>query len=289
MTEILVTGASGFIGKSLIGKLCSSGYDVIGIDLNEGDITVENTLIPYLRKNISHVIHLAGKTFVPESWKEPFDFYRINVMGTVNVLEFCRRTGASFTFISSYLYGQPDYLPVDEKHPVKSYNPYSNSKLLAEEACRFYEEAFGQKVVILRPFNVFGPDQPSRFLIPEIIKMVLDPSVLQIEVIDLRPKRDYIFIDDLVTAFMKSINKSSGTYNIGSGISFSVEEIIQSVMKLTGIKKPYISKGSERQNEIFDLYADNTKAFRELRWKPETSFENGLEACIRFIKKNYFG
>lgn len=288
MTEILVTGSSGFIGKSLIGKLYSSGYDVIGIDLSEGDITFENTLIPYLRKNVSHVIHLAGKTFVPESWKEPFGFYRINVMGTINVLEFCRRTGASFTFISSYLYGQPDYLPIDEKHPVKSYNPYSNSKLLAEEACRFYEEAFGQKVVILRPFNVFGPDQPSRFLIPEIISMVLDPAILRIEVMDLRPKRDYIFIDDLVDAFIKSINKSSGIYNIGSGISISPEEIIQLVMKLTGIKKPYTSKGMERQNEIFDLYADNTKAFRELNWKPETSFEKGIETCIKYYKHEKF-
>jgi len=288
MTQILVTGASGFIGKSLIGRLCSSGYDVIGIDINEGDITVENTLIPYIGKNISHVIHLAGKTFVPESWKEPFDFYRVNIMGTVNVLEFCRRTGASLTFISSYIYGQPDYLPIDEKHPVKSYNPYSNSKLLAEEACRFYGKAFGQKVVILRPFNVFGPDQPTRFLIPEIISMVLDPAILRIEVMDLRPKRDYVFIDDLVAAFIKSINKPSAIYNIGSGISFSPEEIIQLVMKLTGIKKPYNSRGLSRQNEIFELYADSNKAMKELNWKPEISFEAGIEACIKFYSKNKF-
>jgi len=289
MTTILVTGASGFIGKSLVAKLRSSGYDVIGIDVSEGDITTESTLIPYLKAKISHVIHLAGKTFVPESWKNPFDFYRVNVMGTVNILEFCRKTGTGLTFVSSYLYGQPDYLPIDELHPVKSYNPYSHSKILAEDACRFYKETFGQKVVILRPFNAYGPEQSSQFLIPEIITRVMDPEIRVIEVMDLRPKRDYIFIDDLVSAFIKSIHVSSGCFNIGSGISFSAEEIINLVMELTGIRKPYVSKGSERQNEIFDLYADNRKALHELKWKPETSFEEGITACIDYISKSRAG
>jgi len=284
MKTILVSGASGFLGKSLVAKLSSLGYEVIGIDVSEGDITSESTLIPYQEKNISHVIHLAGKTFVPESWKKPFDFYRVNVMGTINILEFCRKTGSNLTFVSSYLYGQPDYLPIDEQHPVKSYNPYSHSKVLAEDACNFYKETFGQKIVILRPFNAYGPGQPAEFLIPEIITMVLDPTVPRIEVMDLRPKRDYVFVDDLITAFINSINMPSGTYNIGSGVSFSAEEIIRLVMKITGIKKPYTAKGSERQNEIFDLYADNSKALHELGWKPETSFEAGIASCIRFIR-----
>jgi len=284
MKTVLVSGASGFLGKSLVAKLSSLGYEVIGIDVSEGDITSESTLIPYQEKNISHVIHLAGKTFVPESWKKPFDFYRVNVMGTINILEFCRKTGSNLTFVSSYLYGQPDYLPIDEQHPVKSYNPYSHSKVLAEDACNFYKETFGQKIVILRPFNAYGPGQPAEFLIPEIITMVLDPTVPRIEVMDLRPKRDYVFVDDLITAFINSINMPSGTYNIGSGVSFSAEEIIRLVMKITGIKKPYTAKGSERQNEIFDLYADNSKALHELGWKPETSFEAGIASCIRFIR-----
>jgi len=286
MKTILVSGASGFLGRSLVSKLRSLRYEVIGIDVSEGDITSENTLIPYKEKNISHVIHLAGKTFVPESWKKPFDFYRVNVMGTINVLEFCRKTGSNLTFVSSYLYGQPDYLPINEQHPVKSYNPYSHSKVLAEDACNFYKETFGQKVVILRPFNAYGPGQPAQFLIPEIITMVLDPTIPRIEVMDLRPKRDYVFVDDLIMAFINSINMPSGTYNIGSGVSFSAEEIIRLVMKITGIKKPYTSKGSERQNEIFDLYADNSKALRELGWKPETSFEAGIASCIRFIRES---
>ncbi|MEI6456004.1 MAG: NAD(P)-dependent oxidoreductase [bacterium] len=289
MKKILVTGASGFLGHPLVTALRSAGYDVTAIDIPDGDITQESTLEPHLKSGISRVIHLAGKTFVPESWKHPFDYYRVNVMGTVNVLEFCRKSGAGMTYISSYLYGAPDYLPIDEKHPVKWYNPYSHTKVLAEQTCRFYMETFGLHVVILRPFNAYGPGQPAQFLIPEIIKNVLDPSVQKVEVMDLRPKRDYVFIDDLVNAFMKSIDVTSGTYNVGSGYSYSAEDIINLVMKITGIVKPFSSKGMERPNEIFDLYADCTSAGKELNWQPETPFEKGIEACIQFARNRLGG
>jgi nucleoside-diphosphate-sugar epimerase len=286
MKKILVTGASGFLGKPLVSKLVAEGYAVTALDLPDGDITAESTLDPFRDAGITRVIHLAGRTFVPGSWKTPFDYYRVNVLGTVNVLEFCRKSGAGMTFISSYLYGAPEYLPIDENHPVKWYNPYSHTKVLAEDACRFYSETFGVPVVILRPFNAYGPSQPNQFLIPEVIRSVLDPSVQKVEVMDMRPKRDYVFISDLVDAFIASIKVSSGIFNIGSGVSFSAEEIIRMVMRLSGIEKPYGSKGNERPNEIFDLYADCSKAKSELGWIPSTPFEKGIEACIRDARSN---
>lgn len=281
MSEILVTGAKGFLGSALLAQLQSQGMKVYGIDVEQGDITLEDTLKPYEIKNITHVVHLAGKTFVPESWKHPFSFYQVNVMGTLNVLEFCRRTKASLTYISSYLYGEPESLPISENHPVKSYNPYSHSKVLAENACDFYSRAYGLKIVILRPFNAFGPGQPSRFIIPEIIERVKDPEVKVVEVMDLRPRRDYIFISDLTNAIRLSIHAPSGIFNLGSGYSVSVEEIIREVMEITGIHKEYRSRGTERPNEIFDLYADISRAKRELQWEPMIRFEEGLAQCLR--------
>lgn len=287
MKTILVTGAAGFIGKALSGKLQEAGYDVVGFDFGQGDITDEKALYPYLDSKISHVFHLAGRTFVPESWKEPFGFFQVNLMGTVNVLEFCRKLGIPLTYISSYLYGEPDYLPVDENHPVRSYNPYSQSKVMADAICQFYARHYNIPVTIFRPFNAYGPGQSRLFLINEIISKVMDPAIPVVEVMDLRPKRDYIYIDDLVSALILSMDKPQGIYNLGSGYSKSVEEIIRMVLKFTGISKEYRSKAEIRPNEIFDLYADIRKAGRELEWSPKVSFEEGIEQCIRAFSPNH--
>jgi len=280
LKKILVTGSEGFIGKAVVKRMKAEGFEVYSLDLADGDITVPSTLSRYEGKGIMHVIHLAGKTFVPESWKNPEAFYRINVMGTVNVLEFCRKNNTGLTYISSYLYGSPEYLPVDEAHPLKSYNPYSHSKLLADDTCRSYLTNFNLRLSVLRHFNAYGPGQPPHFIIPEIIRMVCDDRVSEVRVMDLRPKRDYVFIDDLVDAIFRTIEGEAGIYNVGSGQSVSVEEIIRTVLRLTGITKPYKATGSERKNEIFDLYAGIGKIHSKLGWKPQTTFEEGLSKCI---------
>lgn len=286
MSAILVTGAAGFIGRKLVARLSSEGHSVVEFDVAQGDVTSVDDLQRFARLQIDHVFHLAGKTFVPDSWKNPFGFYQVNVMGTTNILEFCRKTGARLTYISSYLYGEPDYLPVDELHPVKSYNPYSQSKIIADSICQFYARYYNIQVTIFRPFNAFGPGQSALFLIPEIIEKVMNNNISEVEVMDLRPKRDYIFIDDLVDALVLSLNNQLGIYNIGSGYSKSVEEIIQHVMKHSGITKPYRSKAVTRPNEIFDLYAGISKAEAGLGWKPKTPFEEGIKQCIIAYNQN---
>ena len=286
MSTILVTGAAGFIGRNLVARLRGEGHSVVEFDVAQGDVTSIDDLHCFASLQIDHVFHLAGKTFVPDSWKNPFGFYQVNVMGTTNILEFCRKTGARLTYISSYLYGEPDYLPVDELHPVKSYNPYSQSKVLADSICQFYARYYNIPVTIFRPFNAFGPGQSGLFLIPEIIEKVMNRDIREVEVMDLRPKRDYIFIDDLVDALVLSLNNQLGIYNIGSGYSKSVEEIIQLVMKHSGITKPYRSKAVTRTNEIFDLYAGISKAETELGWKPKTPFEDGIKQCIIAFNQN---
>src|SRR4051812_26079146 len=106
---VLVTGGRGFIGRRLVAALEQSGCTVRVMSTRDGDIA-ESPLRS--SDDVSHVYHLAAKSFVPESWNDPHGFYRTNVLGTVSVLEFCRRTGASVTFVSSYVYGQPKYLPI---------------------------------------------------------------------------------------------------------------------------------------------------------------------------------
>jgi len=281
MKKILVTGSDGFIGKPLVKRLSGMEYAVTGFDLADGDIAEESTLTRLEKEDISYVFHLAGKTFVPESWTHPFGFYLTNVMGTANVLEFCRKTGAGLTYVSSYLYGKPEYLPVDENHPIKAYNPYSHSKLVAEELCRYYRDQFHLGISILRPFNVYGPGQSGQFLVPELIRKMLDPGIASVEVKDLRPRRDFIFISDLVEALFLSMDGPRGIYNVGSGSSVSVEGILQEIRTVTGKNKPVRDMGLERPNEIFDCYADISRISRELNWMPQTGIRKGITECIR--------
>lgn len=278
MKKVLVTGSAGFIGKALTQRLRSESYSVEEFDIAQGDITHPGILDRFT--GVEHCFHLAGKTFVPESWKHPQGFYEVNLMGTVNVLEFCRKNGIPLTYVASYLYGEPEYLPVDEKHPVKAYNPYSHSKIMADNTCQFYARQFALPVTIFRPFNAYGPGQSKLFIIPEIISKFLDPTIPVVDVMDLRPKRDYIYIDDIVEAFLRSMQKPGGIYNLGSGYSKSVEEIVNLVRQYTGSNKPVKAKGNDRPNEIFDLYADITHAKQELHWSPLTPFETGIKTCI---------
>ncbi|HNW99339.1 MAG TPA: NAD(P)-dependent oxidoreductase [Bacteroidales bacterium] len=277
MMNILVTGSEGFIGKLLVAQLMSKGYNVKTFDYKDGDITKADSLNIFDESDIKHIFHLAAKTFVPDSWKNPYDFYNVNVLGTTNVLGFCRKNNCSLTYISSYVYGNPDYLPIDENHKLKSYNPYSNSKILAEGICSCFADNYRIKTCIIRPFNVYGVNQLEVFLIPEIIKKVYNDKI--IEVMDLKPKRDFVFVDDVVDALMLSVDKE-GIYNVGSGYSVSVEEIIKIVLKVTSIKKEYSSKNISRENEVFDVIANISKAKKELNWQPKTSIEEGIKRCV---------
>jgi len=279
--RILVTGSSGFIGTNLLNRLKSNGYDVVTFDVEDGDIATAEFNFPKL----DHVIHLASKTYVPASWENPLDFYRTNASGTTNILDLCRKQGCSLTYISSYVYGTPQYLPVDENHPVAPVSPYNHSKLVAEDICRFYAEQFGVPVTILRPVNIFGPGQKESFLIPFIIQQALDSSIKTVEVMDLRPKRDFLYIDDFMDLITLTIGrKSYGVFNVGSGYSVSVQEIIETILKISGINKPYLDKKIERKNEVWDVYVSVAKAKAELGWEPKTTFAEGIEKIINALK-----
>lgn len=261
-------------------RLINEGHQVFSFDIEDGDITKDKCLEGLKTRDIQHVFHLAGKTFVPESWSNPALFYKINVFGTLNVLEFCRTANCSITLISSYLYGEPEYLPIDEKHPLNAHNPYSHSKLMADELCRYYNKTFNIRSCIFRVFNVYGPGQASSFLISEVIKKIFDIHESVVEVMDLRPRRDFIYIDDVIDALILSLEGKPGIYNVGSGYSVGVEEIVTKLMGLANIRKPFKDKRKQRQNEILDLYADITYIKDKLGWQPKTLIDEGLAKCL---------
>jgi len=282
--NILITGSTGFIGIHLKQKLLNiKNYSIFELNRNRADIALKEIQL----KKIDHVIHLAAKSFVPESWKNPYLFYRTNVLGAVNVLEFCRKNKCDLTALSSYIYGKPKYLPINEKHPMRPFNPYSHSKILSEKLYNYYRENFNLRINILRPFNIYGPGQKDIFVIPKIIKQLLDKKFKHIELYDSKPKRDYLYIDDLIDAIVKTIKKNNNsTYNVGYGTSISVEDIAKIIIKSAGIQKEIVENSAKRKNEIMDVVADITKIKEELSWYPKIDFQTGIEKCIKAYKKN---
>ncbi len=278
MTLPFVTGARGFIGRHLVAALRAEGIECRTHHSGLGDIQSAELDL----QGCTHVIHLAGKAFVPDSWTDPREFYRVNVQGTVNVLEQCRRQNLPMTLVSSYVYGRPRQLPVGEDHPLAALNPYAHSKILAEEAARFYASAFGVRVTIIRPFNVFGPGQDCRYLIPLLLKQAADPVSDVIEVADARPRRDYLYVDDLVELLKLNLrNPLPVTVNAGSGRSHSIQEIVDLLNRELPRPKVLRSRSESRPAEVLDVVADISLAANLFGWKPKVSLEEGLRRMLR--------
>lgn len=278
MARVLVTGAPGFIGRALCRSLSSQGHELVELSHGDGDISESATLSNI--GPVQHVFHLAGRTFVPDSWVNPVGFHKTNTLGTGNVLEYCRAHGARLTFVSAYLYGVPDHLPVEEQCTPRPNNPYALSKYLAEQICEFYANYYGVDVTVIRPFNIFGPGQKEPFLIPHIVNQVMARQAIHVK--DLAPRRDYVYIDDLADALVKTLSGPSGynVFNIGSGKSISVQELVADIQSIVGTELPVISAGEIRPNEINDVYADISKAQKMLGWAPSYTFRQGVEQMI---------
>lgn len=274
--RVLVTGATGFIGEVLVARLRSEGHDVQGIGSANGDIREPGTLRDFNATGITHVFHLAARSYVPDSWSDPHGFMDVNIRGTLNVLDFCRTTGAALTFASGFIYGVPESVPVSESAPVRPNNPYAQSKACAEELCHFYASHLGVSVGIARLFNVYGPGQDERFLIPELLGQAR--SRPEIRVRDLTPRRDFIHVDDAVDAICRLAAKRPrfGIFNVASGTSVSVAGIIALVQEALGTDKPVISEDTIRPNEIPDSTGDATLAASELGWRPQVSLRHGI-------------
>jgi nucleoside-diphosphate-sugar epimerase len=279
--SILVTGADGFIGAHLVTALRAAGHIVLTHTRRQGDIM--NCHLNF--EGVGHVFHLAARTFVPESWSAPLGFYEVNLLGTVNVLEYCRASGASLTMVSSYVYGVPSRLPISEDEPLCAFNPYSHTKILAEETGLYYQRQFGVPLTIVRPFNIYGPGQNRRFLIPTILNQAVDPRQATIVVADLRPRRDYIFIADLIDLLLRTtFRREGGIFNAGSGSSWGVGEVIAMVNGLLPVPKPVQVNGPMRPDEVIDVIADISRARHEFGWEPQVTLLDGLLDTLAWIR-----
>jgi nucleoside-diphosphate-sugar epimerase len=278
LRRAIVTGSTGFIGSHVAKRLQAEGVTVIGLSRSTG-FDVLTDVLPL--DDVDHVYHLAGITFVPRSWDDPIAFHHINTHGTVRVLDQCRRSGVPVTFASAYAYGTPARLPIDEHAPTNAGNPYTYSKLSAENACRFFCDAYGARVAIVRPFNVYGPGQDHSFLIPTIVRQVLDPSVREIVVASLAPRRDFVYISDAVEAILLApCLPHAEPLNVGGGRSYSVEDIVRISLECAGVVKPYRDRGEVRSNEIPDTVADISAIERVCAWRPRVDIASGIHALI---------
>lgn len=262
--RILVTGADGFIGSRLVKALENKKNVICRYQRKDGNLNDPDALSSY--QNIDLVYHLAAASFVPESWEKPEEYLQNNILSTIRVLELCRRQKTKIIFISTYLYGQPEYLPVDERHPCACISPYHLSKKAGEDLCRFYSLNFGVDTAIVRPFNVYGKGQKEAYLLPKLYRQLTDIRTDRIEVADLRPRRDYIYVSDLVNMLVMLKDKVNGLeiYNLGSGKSYSVKEVIDMMQEEFGTNKKIVETGAVRQNEVLDCTADIRKFEREI-------------------------
>lgn len=278
--KILVTGGTGFIGSALVKRLARAGHEVIALGSRDGDIETIDIAERLHGNKVDHVVHLAGQTYVPDSWTKPAAFYRVNVQGTANVADYCRKNGAALTYVSAYVYGTPAALPIREDSVAAPHNPYAQSKFLGELVCQQFAQSFGLPVTILRPFNIYGIGQSSSFLIPKIVDQVLHAE--RIELDSLTPKRDYIYIDDLVDAIAVSLGKTQtgSVYNLGSGTSISVEDVVRIVQDAAGTDKPVVSKDIHRENEVMDVVADMSRFSADFAWQSKFGFADGIAAIV---------
>lgn len=279
--KILITGYSGFIGSYLQKKLEKTEHELILVDIANGTNICDWQQVKQY-EGMDVIVHLANLSFVPASYEQPKKFYETNYLSTLNMLELCRLNNAKMVFFSSYIYGHPQYQPIDENHPTQAFNPYAQTKVICESLCEGYNRDFKVPITIFRPFNIYGTGQNPDFLIPSIIQQAKTGKIV---IKDDRPKRDYIHVEDIVDAIFTAIetenaDKSIQKFNLGSGVSYSVKEIVDMVRELFDTEIEYICTHEIRPNDVMDTIADISKIQNELHWKPSISILEGLKKMV---------
>ena len=298
MDEVLITGSSGFLGNHLINSMQDS-QRIFGISNKEQnsimknfhhkklDLRKENINI---RSEISTIIHLAALSDVKYCNENPSLCFDINVLGTKKVLEICRKKDLNLIFAStSHVYGKPEKNPIVEKESTKPNSIYSTTKIIGENLCESYSKTYGLDITVLRFFSIYGPNAPNHNVIYNIINQYQTNSKIKIG--NLKPKRDFLYIDDAIKA-IKIVNKNQKgfqIFNVGSGESYSIRTIckkIENIMKKRLMIE--VDKSKIRKNDIPEIRSDYSKIKKIHGWKPEISLYEGLKkTCYYQRKENY--
>jgi len=328
MPKILITGAGGYIGSIATDLFLSHGYEVVGLDnfqtgyreplellknkypgqFRYYEIDLKNDLSPIFEteKNIEAVVHYAASCVVDESVRDPGKYFLNNVTVTANLLSTMDKFGIKNIIFSSTcaVYGEAEYFPIDEKHPLNPTTPYGASKKMAEEVIQWFGKLKGFHYVILRYFNVCGATddgmigdskKPSTLLVQNVIRGALgiEKFYLTCPVVDTpdkTPIRDYIDVVDLNEAHLKALeyllsNKKSEIINLGTGTGSSVLEVVQQVKKLTGTEIP-IEKANTRQGDDAKKIADIKLANEILSWQPKRTIEDSVKSLLIWYKNH---
>ena len=308
---VLVTGAGGFIGSRLTEALCARGARVrafvrynsradIGllkllpagvlrsVEVIMGDLQDEDAL-EKAASGTALVFHLGALISIPYSYQHPVEVVRANILGTLAVLQACRKAGCRLIHTStSEVYGSALRVPIDEQHPLQGQSPYSASKIGADKLVESYYRAFGVPAVTIRPFNTYGPGQSARAVIPTIITQALQAEEIHLGNLD--ALRDFTYLDDTVAAFIKAAETpgiDGETFNLGSGHEVSIRELSEEIVELTGSRARVVvdeERLRPEKSEVFRLLADNSKARRVLGWAPQVELREGLTRTIAWVR-----
>jgi GDP-4-dehydro-6-deoxy-D-mannose reductase len=284
-TSVLITGRHGFIGNHLYKYLTKKQIAIInGDEIEEKkllDVTDLQTLLS-INKHVQAIIHLAAKTSIANSFHNPYLTYYTNFVGTFNLLEFARlRNVKKFINVSTYVYGHPQYNPVDENHPIDPHSPYNKSKLLADQLCQYYSHDFNIDVVTLRPFYIYGPGVSSDSFIPSITRQIKQAGEVILN--ERGITRDFLFVDDFIYLLIMILNKFPRGYNIfnvGSGTYHTLEEVTYIVAELLGKEFNVQYNKTNTYADVSTMQADITKVSNAFKWKPMVNIKEGLRLTI---------
>lgn len=313
--KVLVTGADGFIGSHLTERLAREGahvrafvyYNSFGhwgwldetdlalmknIEIFLGDIRDSNRVFEAVEGQ-EIVFHLASLIAIPYSYHAPDSYVQTNIGGTLNILNACRKIGVDRIIhtSTSEVYGTAQYVPIDEKHPLQGQSPYSATKIGADMLAESFHRSFNLPVVIIRPFNTYGPRQSARAVIPTIMSQLFHGDK-KIKLGALHPKRDFSYVADTVSGFLYTAlcDKAIGhVINIGSGQEISIQDLAKTIMKVTGIEADIVCE-EERlrptKSEVDRLLSDVTRAREWAGWTPQHPLEQGLTETAKWIREN---
>jgi len=237
------------------------------------------------------VFHRAAVIAITYSYAAPQSYVDVNVTGTLNVLEAARRhaVGRVVHTSTSEVYGTALRTPIDEDHPLQGQSPYAASKIGADKMAEAFARSFDLPVVVLRPFNTFGPRQSERAIIPSVIRQALDPRCAAIRVGDLTPRRDFNYVADTVDAFLRAGTATTmdygAAYNSGTGTAVAIREVVDTVTELTGCNKPVESEAERfrpEKSEVRELLADAGRFAAATGWRPRVGLREGIERTIEW-------
>lgn len=300
--KVLVTGGAGFIGSHTVDLLLEEGHKVSVIDdlsngklenldkrvsFHRADITENNLNAIFKKEKPVAIIHLAAQINLRKSFENPVFDAKVNILGTMNILEMSAKYGIRKIVYSSSaaVYGSPKYLPIDEKHPANPESPYGLSKYAAERFILSFCRKNEMDYTILRYGNVYGPRQDPlgeagviSIFIEKLLKRE-NPEIFG----DGNQTRDFVFVKDVALANLFALKQGKNEiFNVGSGKETSINQIFENVQKLTGTK--FYPVHTEPKKEVRRMAFEISKIKKE-GWKPKTMLEDGLKETVNFFRK----